>query len=295
MRWHFPVAMFLVLGLTSGCAQSLRPDMSGAGADKDARSSGPLAAAVAISGVRPTTWWAGPDPTLWPISTDGSGGRSVDVTSWATFTTAPAWPPDGRAYFGPDSFRYIPVARRPVGEDPERRTFYEIYGDRIYARSEGDDVHLNSWVVFSLGGSDRDSPYTPRVDWSDPGLPDGFETDSITYAVLHHQSYTNSPIGFRFKLAVRLANGTITQTPVSGMFPVFDPNSVFRNPVVMGYQRMNFAGKAYLAAGAEDVDGLRDDTAFGDPVGTADRVDAGIGTPAERLARRRIIVFDVVQ
>lgn len=291
MRW-FPVTMLLVLALACGCARSMRPDV-GRGTGEDAAALGAASTNVVLGGVRPTTWWAGPDPLLWPISTDGQGGRSVDVTNWAAFATTPAWPPDGRAYFGPDSFQSIPVERRPLDESYERRTFYEIYGDRIYARSEGDAVHLDSWVVFCLGGSDRDSRYTPKVDWSDPGLPPFASTDSITHAVLYDLGYASSPIGFRYKLSVRLPGGQIANLPTSGMFPTFDPNSVFRMPIVMGYQRMNMAGKAYVAAGAEDGGGLRDNIAFDDVVGIADRVDAGIGSPADKVARRRIIVFNV--
>src|SRR5262249_25684852 len=67
-------------------------------------------------------WWPGPDPALFPPSTDGDG-RAVDVVSWASFSTVPAWPPDGRGYFGPDSFRVVPSQRQPVRGDFDRRTF----------------------------------------------------------------------------------------------------------------------------------------------------------------------------
>src|SRR5262245_34179397 len=83
-------------------------------------------------GFTPQAWWAGPDPDRWPASSDGDG-RAVDVIDWSRFLTVPAWPPDGRTYFGPDSFGTIPSARRPPGGDFARKTFYEIFGDRIYA------------------------------------------------------------------------------------------------------------------------------------------------------------------
>src|SRR5262245_59481918 len=70
----------------------------------------------------PETWWAGPDPASFPPSSDGDG-RAVDVLDWTHFTTQPAWPPDGRGWFGPDSFASLPRERRPVHDDIETRTF----------------------------------------------------------------------------------------------------------------------------------------------------------------------------
>ena len=188
------------------------------------------------AGFDPDTWWAGPDPSRWPLSTDGEGGRSVVVVDWSRFETLPPWPPDGRAYFGPDSFRFIPVARRPVGNDIVRRTFYEIYGNRIYARSEGDTVHLGAWVVFCNGGHDRDSPYVPKVDPSDPALPSGFLDDPVSFAVLHDLGLVGSPIAFRSRITTRLPSGVLAAAPASVPYPDFEPNSVFRLPAVMGYQ-----------------------------------------------------------
>jgi hypothetical protein len=117
---------------------------------------------------QPTAWWAGPDPALFPRSSDGDG-RAVDVIDWAHFTTSPTWPPDGRGYFGPDSFRVVPSRRHAVHDNFNQRTFYELYGDRIYARAEGDTVHQDAWVAFTTGGFDRDSRYAPTVDATDPG------------------------------------------------------------------------------------------------------------------------------
>jgi hypothetical protein len=76
---------------------------------------------------------------------------------------------------------------------------------------------------------------------------------------------------------------------------VYDPNSVFRNPVLMGYAQMLISGKVYAAVGAEDNTGHRDDAAFADIVGIADRVDGGGGSYADRQARRKIVVFNVGQ
>lgn len=244
-----------------------------------------------MAGFIPATWWAGPDPDRWPASSDGDG-RAVDVIDWNTFTTVPAWPPDGRPYFDPDSLRHIPSARRPPGDDFERRTFYEIYGDRIYARREGDTVHQNSWVVLINGGYDKDSPYVPPVNPADPALPPDFAGNPGLYPVLQPQGLVGSPIGFRTQLTMKLADGTVFRLATSGLYPVFDPNSVFRLPVIAGFVRALLPGKAYVVARAQDSDGLLD-APVTDPIGIVELVDAGGGTPADRLARRKVITYRV--
>lgn len=241
----------------------------------------------------PDTWWAGPDPALWPRSTDGEGARAVDVTDWSRFTTTPAWPPDGRAYFGPDSFRYLPSARRPPGGDFSRCTFYEIYRNRIYARAEGDTVHMNSWVVLYNGGYDKDSKYVPRVDPADPALPADFTADPGRYPVLQDLGLMGSPIGFRSWIPMRITPNGIPMMPAqTSIYPVYEPASVFRAPHLAGYWRMPFAGKAYALARSVDSDGAVD-AQVTDPIALADHVDIGGGTPAERLERRKVITFYV--
>jgi len=241
----------------------------------------------------PDTWWAGPDPALWPPSTDGEGARAVDVTDWSRFATSPAWPPDGRSYFGPDSFRYLPSVRRPLGSDSRRGTFYEIYGNRIYARSEGDTVHMNSWLVLYNGGYDKDSKYLPQVDPTDPALPAGFASDPGRFPVLVDQGLMGSPIGFRSWIPMRLTPAGIKSAPAqTNLYPVFDPASVFRSPRLAGYWRSIMAGKAYALARAEDADGGLD-RRITDPWALADLVDGGGGTQAQRAERRKIITFYV--
>lgn len=244
------------------------------------------------AGFHPDTWWAGPDASRWPI--DDQGQRSVEVVDWSRFTTVPPWPPDGRAYFGPDSFRHIPSLRRPVGNDFATRTFYEIHGNRIYARREGDSVHLDSWLVFINGGYDKDSPYRPLVSPDDPALPPGFAADPLSYPLLHDLGLVGSPIGFRLQWMVKLPDGIQAIGPQSSMYPNFDPFSVFRFPDVAGYYRPYLEGRAYVVVRAEDSDGLRDGSILiNEIVGLVDRVDAGGGTPQERLLRRKILTFFV--
>lgn len=240
----------------------------------------------------PDTWWAGPAPERWPRSSDGDG-RAVDVTDWAHFTTVPPWPPDGRPYFGPDSFRYIPSKRRPPGDDFQRRTFYEIFGDRIYARSEGDTVHLHSWVVLCSGGYDKDSEYRPHVAASDPELPPGFAGDPVRYAVLHELGTVGSPIGFRSQLELRRKDdGVVMPFLASGLYPVFDAASADPLPALFGYWLMETPSKAYMVSRAEDGDLLVDYTIY-NALDLADHVDAGGGTLAERLYRRKVLTFYV--
>ncbi len=248
---------------------------------------------ICLANFAPDTWWAGPIPGLWPLSSDGERARAVDVKDWGRFTTATAWPPDGRAYFGPDSFRYLPSMRQPLRGDDRRGTFYEIYGDRIFARSEGDTVHQNSWVVLVNGGYDKDSKYVPRVDPTDPALPAGFAADPERYAALQTLGLMGSPVGFRSLVAERLTPGGLKMIPAqTGLYPVFEPTSVFRAPRLAGYWRMYAAGKAYALARAQDADGGLD-VRIRDAITLADLVDAGGGTEAERLARRKVITFYV--
>ena len=236
-------------------------------------------------------WFAGPDPALFPPSSDGDG-RAVDVTDWAHFTTSPAWPPDGRGYFGPDSFQFVPSSRRPVGDDLDRRTFYEIFGDRIYARNEGDAVHLDSWIVFPLGGFDRDSRYVPRIGDAGNTLPAGYAARPDVYSALIAQGLLASPVGFRYAPTIVLADGTRLRGSETTLFPLFDVASVFHNPVMAGYMRSVRPGKVYLSIADEDAEGMVG-RLRGDPVALVDRVDSGGGTAEDRALRRRVLTYRV--
>ncbi len=243
----------------------------------------------------PDTWWAGPDPAAFPVSTDGEyNSRSVDVLTWPDFqgdyplVTNPPLPP---STFGMDSLKYRPIDRPPTGGDYNRRTFYEFYKNRIYARSEGDTVHMNSWVILWNGGYDKDSKYTVRVDPSDPVLIRNKQV--ATDSVVTRAGKIGSPIGFRSVVATRLTpRGTKSVPAQTSLYPIWEPASVYRSPRLGGYWRMFQSGTAYALARAEDADGGVDQ-AVTDPVTLADHVDAGVGTPEERALRRKVIKFYV--
>ena len=244
----------------------------------------------------PDTWWAGPDPAQFPPSTDGeANSRAVDVLSWPTenasvaLVTNPPLPP---STFGPDSLKYRPLDRKPPGNDYDHsRTFYEFYRDRIYARSEGDTVHMNSWVILWNGGYDKDSWYTVRVDSTDPVISRGgsMSTDSV----VTRAQRVGSPIGFRSLIATKLTPfGTKSVPAQTTMYPIWEPASVFRAPRIGGYWRMFQTGAAYAIARAEDADGGIDQ-AIADPVRLVDNVDGGHYTQDEYNLRRKVIKFYV--
>jgi hypothetical protein len=237
-------------------------------------------------------WWAGPDPSRFPPSSDGDG-RAVDVLDGASFSTSPAWPPDGRGYFGPDSFAQVPHERLPVNGDLQTRTFYEIWDGRIYARSEGDVVHEGAFVVLMLGGFDRDSPYNPPVELGAPTLPVGWETQPQLYPLLHDQGLNGSPIGFRHVVPIKRPDGTVLRPALTATHPNFMPSSVFYNPKVANYVFTFATGKYYAVGFPVDGHGQLDPSFRIDWVALADRVDAGLGTPEEQALRRRVLTFEV--
>ncbi|MBI5168165.1 MAG: hypothetical protein HZA61_01620 [Candidatus Eisenbacteria bacterium] len=241
------------------------------------------------AGYRPSVWWAGPDPRAWPASPDGDG-RAVTVTDWEPFATSPPWPSGGRGAFGPDSFAFVPAQRLPIPGQPERRTFYEIFGDRIWARSEGDSVHQGAIIVLVNGGFDRDSEYRPRVVAGDPALPSGWEGDLVRYSVLNAQGLIGSPIGFRYRFEVRPPGGGVLQSAMTTPYPVFDANSPFRSPNLFGYLHLTLPGKWYVQARAEDAQGQLSlaGSSLGDLV---ELVDSGGGSPADHAVRRSIVKF----
>jgi hypothetical protein len=230
----------------------------------------------------PDTWWSGPDASLVPIVPGSGGQRFVAVADWSA-------PPaiDG-SLFNCDSLHLLPAKR------PNRRTFFEIFDDRLYVRSEGDTVHLNSWVFFHNGGFDRDSPYAVYVapGQSFPQLePCALISPNV---VLQPGPANGSPIGFRSQVRVAPTFGTsgAGYPSETTTYPFFDYGSVFHQPVIAGYWLERMAGRAYAIVRAEDGSGEVDrrvDHQPGDAVGIVDRVENG-GATAEDLALRPLIL-----
>lgn len=246
-------------------------------------------------GLVPVEWWSGPDPRRWPLSPDRDG-RAVEIRDWSRFTTTSgAWPPDGRGWFGPDSFAYRPLERRPLENAPERATFWEIRGNRIYAHFEGDTVRLGSTLVFSHGGYDADSPYLPHVVAGDPALPSGWQTGRRD-RLLQADGVVGSPIATRAQVFMRLDNGQISMPSETTSYPWFDPASVYRRPSVHFYFRPVYTAKHYVLARSEDGDG-----SLGPPWGRyastvgvmLDHVDGVGDSDLDRELRRRVLVFHV--
>jgi hypothetical protein len=196
-----------------------------------------------IMNFSPDTWWSGPDLASAAFQTKPNGEKYVvlDINGRLPAPITGSW-------LSQDSINVLPALR------PERRTFFEIWRDTVFARSEFDTVHLNSWVILHNGGFDKDSEYRVRV--SDlarnlPGFPGG--------RVLRDSAANGSPVGFRSVVNTFLTpEGPLTRSTLSGVYPLFDPNDVFNKPVIGGYHGLIQSGKAYALARAEDGDGARD-------------------------------------
>ncbi|MEO5618640.1 MAG: hypothetical protein ABIS67_12805 [Candidatus Eisenbacteria bacterium] len=192
--------------------------------------------------IPPTTWFSGPDrsSSVWIVQ---GTNRFVNVPNWGAIPNLAA-----AGLMSPDSVKIMPSQRIP------RRTFYEIYGNRIYARQERDTVNMNSWVVFHNGGFDADSPYDVVYRSNDPRAP-----DSTNNPVLQIRPSNGSPIGFRSRIPMRLSpTGSATGPSQTGLYPVFDPASVSRLPAIASYWGLSQSGTAFLFARAEDGNGQLD-------------------------------------
>jgi hypothetical protein len=234
-----------------------------------------------VMNLPPTTWWYGPDTTLFANTPpDAQGfvdGRSALVGQWSLLNVA-------NTAMSPDSF-----ALRPAERIPARKTFYEIWRDRLWARAEFDTVHMNSWIVLWNGGFDPDSPYDVRVDAADPALPAPLPFGLTDAGVV------GSPVGFKSQMITRTDPfGSLVTGTLSLMYPVFEPASVFRNIRGGGYWGMNRSGKAYAIARAEDSHGSQDRqvTEF---VSLVEQVDANPGgaTPEQLQRREKVLTFYV--
>jgi hypothetical protein len=239
--------------------------------------------------ISPITWISGPDPNAYPYTHQGRD-TYIDLPNFQNVPSLTG------SYLNKDSVQVLPSQR------PERRTFFEIYKNRIYVRSEGDTVNMNSWIVLSSGGFDPDSPYSVVVSPIDPNLPDTTGLAPGSAIVMHPGADNGSPVGFKIQVATYLTPTGPTSTPsLSPLYPNFDPSSVQRLIIINGYYGMFQAGKAYAVAKAVDgfqskTVGAQDDAidnTLQTPQTLVEKVDGGGGTPQEIDLRKRIITFYV--
>lgn len=231
----------------------------------------------------PDSWFWGPNPNdpIFTQTREGSTGdihyieaHNLDLTTW------PGVPGSG---LSPDSFTVMPVDR------PERRTFFEIWNNRIYAHEEGDTVHINSWGVFFSGGYDKDSKYRVKVDPNDPELPD----TSLT-PVLNPRPENGSPIGFTTQIAIQKDPfKSILPFTSSGLAPVFAPGLATWNPQIGAYWPLYISGRCFAITRSVDGDNLLDSSVPGIPSDLVLHVENGTATEKERVYRRKVISFYV--
>jgi hypothetical protein len=253
----------------------------------------------------PDTWFSGPDkndPAAgWLTYTDFKPSpkqywyKDMLALGWpGQFELAEGHPGVPGTMLSSDSTALLPALR------PERRTFFEIYNDQLWYKEEGDTVHLNSWVVLPAGGFDQDSPYSVKVN-----LPLMATSDHFKHLVIPPQPVTTpsgpngSPIGFRIQVKVKEGTDPTNRAgepSETTTYPVYDPASVFHQPVINGYWGLTTAGKAYAVVRAEDGNGEVDrriDHQPGGAIGVADRVDNGGASDEDRALRSKILTFYV--
>ena len=242
----------------------------------------------------PDSWFAGPDTLdpIWTTYRDGNGKayRYIDLTAtgWPTQNNPTLSVPHSQ--LSTDSANVLPSQR------PNRRTFFEVYGNQLWAHGEGDTVNLNSWLIFPGGGTDKDSPYAVHVAGADPSRP-------ASGAVVVPGPPNGSPVGFRSQVVTRKeATGQLVSGSETTVYPVFDESSVFRLPIINAYAPVQVTGKAYAYVIAEDGDGTVDrriQQAANSPADIVDLVDhdtrweSGSATVQMQQARPQIITFYV--
>ena len=236
----------------------------------------------------PDTWFAGPDvndPLAgWQTHQDGKGKsywyKDYSATGWANggYQGVPG------TMLSSDSVDVLPALRT------QRKTFFEVYNERLWAHAEDDTVHLNSWVIVPTGGFDKDSPYSVRVNQALlPGPLQG-------KVVLTQSGPNGSPIGFRIRIPVKDAGGGVSQPSETTTYPEFDPASVKHQPIVNGVQGMTTAGRAFTEVFAEDGNSTVDrriDLRPGGSRGIVERVAAGTGNAQDIALRSKILTFYV--
>ncbi len=237
----------------------------------------------------PDTWFSGPD--LNSISLTAKPVRNR-VEHYAVLTAGLLTAPVLGSFMSPDSTQILPALR------PDRPTFFEIWKDTLWARSDGDTIHLNSWVVLYGGGYDKDSKYAVKVNPIMRSLDDqgnykfpGFIAQDGP--VLASGPANGSPIGFRSIVTMSLTpENSPSRTALSGLYPIFDPNDVFNLPRIGGYHPIFLAGRAFAVMQAEDSDGDRDRRIV-DGRDLVNAYESGLLPPDEQSLRRKVLSFYV--
>jgi hypothetical protein len=258
----------------------------------------------------PDTWFAGPDMNSPSLFTNPVSGEKYVALDGAGRLPGPIT----GSLLSHDSTFVLPASRpahlvspRPGDRDPEeqRATFFEVWKDTIWARQDGDTVHMNSWIVLHGGGFDKDSPYLVKVnpimrsykpppDTLTPNFPDFIIADG---PVLQPSSVANgSPIGFRSIITMsRTPDNSRSATGYSNLYPVFDPNDVastLQAQRIGGYHPVFQAGRAFAVIQAVDGDG-DPDKRITDGRDLVDRIESGLALPAERSLRSKVLSFYV--
>ena len=235
----------------------------------------------------PDTWFSGPDPNdpsaSWQTHVDGNGKRY-----WYLDFGSQSWKD---AFHGiPGSMMCVDSAFTLAAVRPERKTFLEAYGQRLWLRQEDDTVHMNSWVIVPGGGFDRDSPFTVFSNMVIFG-------DSLkAYPVLNPGPPNGSPIGFRIRVQVKDTRGGLTNPSETTTYPVVDPASSLDRRAINGYWGLATAGRAYAVLRAVDGDNTVDrrvDQQPGDGIGIVDRCEGGSSSPEDRALRSKVLTFYV--
>lgn len=233
----------------------------------------------------PDSWFAGPDPSVTGFySTNWSPGfndgqKFRDIANWSATPVFPG------SLLGPDSLLVMPKDRI------QRKTFFEVYRNRVYMRAENDTVNLNSWVIFFGGGFDSDSPYKVRVDgFKFNPITIGSLDDTTTSPVVKKAGPNGSPIGLRLSLPVLLyPRGPLASTPLSPIFPLDEAINV-PEAHIAGYIGMRQSGRGFAVLRAVDGDGRIDDR-IPSPWGLVDSLERNILQTERIPLRSRVLTF----
>jgi hypothetical protein len=240
----------------------------------------------------PTTWFSGPDPDAFPYQRSGNDvfyDVPIVANRWSTLPEFTA------SLLSRDSVYVLPAQR------PERKTFFEIYKNRIYVRSEWDTVHMNSYVVIHNGGLDADAPYDVKVNPAYSAVEALIAYYGELPPVLRDAPSNGSPIGFEGN---RVTSAYPSNQPLSSAptvtYPNFDPVSSLRREFIGQYWIANQAGLAHVFSRAMDsygrnLGGRDEEVNQFDVPSLVQRVgpDGTGGSEDDRRIRRKILVFYV--